>query len=150
MYPVELLRSTRSRQFRGERGLGIIEIVVAMLLLALLTLSFAPVLITTIKLSARNTTIATATQIVNQQIEAVRAVSTLSSSDTKCSDVTTFVSATPAPVIDPRGVTLQAQWNSVTCPVVYPGVVRVRVSVTEAGSSSPTASADTMILVKSL
>jgi type II secretory pathway pseudopilin PulG len=130
-----------------DRGLGILEIVIAMFLLALLVLSFAPVLVTTVKLSARNTTIATATQIVNQQIEAARAVSTLSTVAVTCTVVTAFLAVTPAPVVDPRGVTLQAQWDSPSCPASYPGVVRVRVSVTQAGYSIPTASADTMILV---
>jgi Tfp pilus assembly protein PilV len=130
-----------------ESGIGIIEIIVAMLLLALLVLSFAPVLITTIKLSARNTTIATATQIVNQQIEAARAVSTLSAAVTKCTDVVGFIAVTPAPVVDPRGVILQPVWDAITCPLIFPGVVKVRVSVTQAGYSSATASATTLILV---
>ncbi|WP_394770578.1 hypothetical protein [Lacisediminihabitans sp.] len=127
--------------------MGIIEIVVAMLLLALLLLSFAPVLVNTIKLSARNTTIATATQIVSQQIEAARAVSTQSSTATKCSDIAGFIAITPAPVVDPRGVTLQPVWTAITCPLIYPGVVKVRVSVTQPGYPAATASATTLILV---
>lgn len=130
-----------------ENGLGLVEIVVAMFLLALLVLAFAPVLINTIRLSARNTTIATATQIVNQQIESARAVSTLSATATTCSNIVAFVAVTPVPVVDPRGVTLQPVWNAVTCPSTYPGVVKVRVSVTQTGYPSATASATTLILV---
>ena len=144
------MRETRSlRETYGgdEKGVGIIEIVVAMLLLALLLLSFAPVLISITKLSGRNTTIATATQIVNQQIEAARAVSTLSAAATKCTDLVGFIAVTPAPVVDPRGVTLQPVWDAVTCPLSFPGVIKVRVSVTQAGYPSATASATTLILV---
>ena len=140
-------RSLRDAGKGGEQGVGIIEIVVAMLLLALLVLSFAPVLVSAIKLSGRNTTIATATQIVNQQIEAARAVSTLSAAVTKCTDIGGFIAVTPAPIVDPRGVTLQPVWDAITCPLTYPGVVKVRVSVTQAGFPSATASATTLILV---
>ena len=140
-------RSLRDAAKGGEQGVGIIEIVVAMLLLALLVLSFAPVLVSAIKLSGRNTTIATATQIVNQQIEAARAVSTLSAAATKCADIVGFIAVTPAPIVDPRGVTLQPVWDAMTCPLTYPGTVKVRVSVTQAGYPSATASATTLILV---
>jgi len=140
-------RSLRDAHRGDENGVGIIEIVVAMLLLALLVLSFAPVLVSAIKLSGRNTTIATATQIVNQQIEAARAVSTLSAAVTKCTDIVGFIAVTSAPIVDPRGVTLQPVWDAITCPLSYPGVVKVRVSVTQAGYPSATASATTLILV---
>jgi Tfp pilus assembly protein PilV len=133
----------------NERGFGVIEIVISMFLLALLTLSFAPVLANTVKFTARNTTIATATQIVNQQIEAARAVRSSTSTAPTCHDITQFLLVTPAPIVDPRGVTLQPQWDPVTCPSTYPGVVRVRVSVTQSGYATATASAVTFIYVTS-
>ena len=132
----------------AERGIGIIEIVVSMFLIALLVLSFIPVLINSNRLSARNTTMATATQIVNKQIESARAVTSSTSTAPSCSNLNTFmVSPAPSAVVDPRGVTLPARWRPLTCPVSYPGTVRMRVSITQPGSSSPMASADTLVRV---
>jgi type II secretory pathway pseudopilin PulG len=149
-WQVKMNEGTPTRQHSGnDRGFGLIEIVVSMFLLTLLVLSFAPVLVNTNKFTARNTTIATATQIVNQQIEAARAVRSSTSTPPTCHDITQFLSVTSAPIVDPRGVTLQAQWDPVTCPSTYPGVVRVRVAVTQPGFASATASAVTFIYVTS-
>jgi len=134
---------------RDERGFSLIEIVVSMFLLALLVISFAPVLINTLKLTARNATIATATQIVSQQIEAVRAVRSSTATVPSCDDIRQFLLVTQPPVVDPRGVTLTAGWDTfTTCTAsVSPGFVRVKVSVTQAGYSTATASASTLIFV---
>ena len=131
-----------------ERGIGIIEIVVAMLLIALLVLSFIPVLINSNRVSARNTTMATATQIVNKQIESARAVTSSTSTAPSCANMNSFmVSPAPSAVVDPRGVTLLAMWSPITCPTSYPGTVHMRVSVTRSGETNPTASADTLVRV---
>ncbi|TFD17166.1 hypothetical protein [Cryobacterium sp. TMT2-23] len=134
-----------------ERGFGIIEIVVSMFLLGLLIISFAPVLISSLQFTARNTTIATATQIVNQQIEAARAVRSVTSTAPSCNDIKLFLAVTQAPVVDPRGVTLQSAWDTFApCTAsLLPGYVRVRVSVGQIGYASPTASAATFVFVAS-
>lgn len=56
-------------------GFGIIEILVSMLLLALLALAFLPLLIQSLQVSVSNSTLATATQLVAQQMEELRAMS---------------------------------------------------------------------------
>lgn len=134
-----------------ERGFGIIEIVVSMFLLALLILSFAPVLVNTIKFTARNTTIATAAQMAGKQIQAARAVRSSASTPPSCNDIKLFLQGTLAPVVDPRGVTLQPQWDPfAACTArTIPGYVRVRVSVSQAGYANSTASAATLIFVAS-
>ncbi|TFC60397.1 hypothetical protein E3O62_06750 [Cryobacterium sp. TMT2-15-1] len=130
-------------------GFGIIEIVVSMFLLALLIISFAPVLVNTIKFTARNTTIATAAQMANKQIEAARAVRSATSTPPSCNDIKQFLLVTLPPVVDPRGITLQPQWDPfATCTAsTIPGYVRVRVSVSQAGYATSTASAATFIFV---
>ena len=135
-----------------ERGIGIIEIVVSMFVIALLVLSFIPVLINSNRLSARNTTMATATQIVNAQIESVRGFAAQSRAVPRCQDIVTQTRPPydPQPVSDPRGGSLLAVWGPITCPSSlssYPGTVRLSVSVTPSGSTSPLASADTLIWV---
>lgn len=133
----------------SEDGFSILEVVVSMFLLGLLSVAFIPLLLNSWKATAKNTTIATATQIVNQQIEGARAVRSPAATAPSCNDVTQFLQVTLAPVKDPRGVTLLPQWDSTTCPSSYPGVVRARVSVTRSGDSTPIASAVTLIFVKS-
>lgn len=143
------MKSTRvdsNGALSDERGIGIIEIIVAMFLLALLLLSFAPVLVNTIKLSARNTSIATATQIVGQQIETARALRSITLTDPSCTDIQAFVSAGQTET-DPRGVKMTTSWTSSGCPATAPWAVYLRVKVTETGASSALASANTVILM---
>ena len=133
----------------SERGFGVIEIVVSMFLLGVLLISYIPLMINSVKDTGMNTTIATATQIVNEQIEGARAVRSSASTEPSCQDITTFLQVTLAPVKDPRGVTLVPQWDPTSCPSTYPGVIRVRVTVTRIGYSTPVASAVTLIFVRS-
>jgi Tfp pilus assembly protein PilV len=133
----------------AEQGFGMIEIVVSLFLLSILSLSFLPVLINSWKASGANTTMATATQIVNQQLEGARAVRSAAATSPSCLDITKFLQVTLAPVIDPRGVSLQPQWAATSCPTAYPGVVRVAVSVTRVGGITPVASATTLVFVNS-
>jgi len=136
------------QKFRKEEsGFGIIEVVVSMFLLGMMSVSFVPILLNSWKDTSANTTIATATQIVNEQIEGARAVRSASSSIPSCADVIAYLQVTLPPVIDPRGVTLQPQWNPTTCPTMYPGVVRASVQVSRVGVTTPIASAVTFIYV---
>lgn len=134
-----------------ESGFGIIEIVVSMFLLGLLIISFAPLLISNLQFTARNTTIATASQIVNQQIEAARAVRSATATAPSCNDIRLFLAVTLAPVVDPRGVNLQPAWDTFApcTPSAVPGYVRVSVSVAQAGYANSTASATTFVFVAS-
>lgn len=134
---------------RTEDGFGMIEIVVSFFLLSLLTMAFIPVLINSQRSAGANTTIATATQIVNQQLEGARSVRSAALATPSCLDITKFLQVTRAPVIDPRGVTLQPQWSPAVCPSIYPGVVRIGVSVSRLGNATPIASAVTLIFVAS-
>lgn len=133
----------------SESGFGMIEVMVSLFLLSILSISFIPVLINSIKNTGSNTTIATATQIVNQEIEGARAVRSPTSTVPSCYDITQFLQVTLAPVTDPRGVVLLPKWDATSCPSSYPGVVRARVSVSRSGQTSPVAQAVTLIYVKS-
>lgn len=132
-----------------EDGFGVVEVVISMFLLSLLSVSFIPLLVNSIKSTGKNTTIATATQIVNQQIEGARAVRSPTATTPSCQDVTNFLNVTIASVTDPRGVTLLPKWDATSCPSAYPGVVRARVSVTRSGSPIIVAQAVTLIFVAS-
>lgn len=132
-----------------EDGFGVIEVVISLFLLSILSISFIPLLINSVKNTATNTTIATATQIVNQEIEGARAVRSPTSTAPSCYDITQFLQVTLASVTDPRGVILLPKWDATSCPSNYPGVVRARVSVSRSGQTNPVAQAITLIYVKS-
>ncbi len=132
-----------------EDGFGVIEVIMSLFLLSLLSISFIPVLVSSIRSTGTNTTIATATQIVNQEIEGARAVRSPTATAPSCFDITQFLQVTLASVTDPRGVVLLPKWDTTSCPTSYPGVVRARVSVTRSGSATTVAQAVTYIFVKS-
>jgi type II secretory pathway pseudopilin PulG len=110
-----------------DSGLGIVEIVVSMFLLALLAVAFLPLLIQGMKTSVRNSTVATASQLLDQQIGAVRAL------PPTCDAVSAFDDAPVPETTDARGTTYLPKRKVLACPTTYPGVVRVEVTVAEAG-----------------
>jgi type II secretory pathway pseudopilin PulG len=144
----------------SEDGFGLVEIVVSMFLLALLAISFLPLLITSLKVTVSNTTIATATQLVNQDLEIARSIAV---TNPYCSTLKTFATAAPlAAVSDPRGTVMQPHRSLVVssatdssgCPVAqasparaaYPGTVSLRSWVTVGGKTI--AEATTFIFVE--
>lgn len=132
---------TISRIRESEDGLGLIEIVVSMFLLALTALALLPLLIQGVQASAKNSTTASATQLVSQQVEQARQAATT------CQSLRTFGLAAVASVTDPRGVVLQPVRTVGTCPASYPGTVTFTASVTSDGDTLATAT--TRILVTS-
>lgn len=128
-----------------ESGFGMIEIVISMFLLALLAIAFLPLLVQGVKHSSSNSTLAAATQLVNDEMELAR-------SRTTCSSLT----ATSYSVPDPRGVTLQvARTVGGSCPAAtvppatatYPRTVPVTVTVTRSDTGVVVSSASTLIFV---
>src|SRR5680860_271474 len=128
-----------------EDGFGMIEIVISMFLLGLLAVAFLPLLITSMKTTVRNSTIATATQLVNQQMEEARAAG-----DT-CADLTAYGSATLAAVPNARGTSYQPMRTVVACPPTatdYPRTVSVTVSVSAVGSAIAPVTATTLVYLR--
>ena len=106
----------------SETGVGLIEIVVAMMLLMIIAVAIFPTLIQGLKLSSANATFATATSLVNNLLEDSR-------SKSSCSAITPISRSSS----DPRGVSLQLVRTVGTCSVTaadYPASIPVSVSVT--------------------
>jgi len=124
-----------------EQGIGLIEIVVSMFLIALLAIAFLPLLITSLKSTSANTSVATANRLVSQQLELVRTV------PANCASVTSFTTTDPSPAIDERGVEFVIDRQQIgVCPSTYPGTVKVRVAVTVDGAEL--SHATTLVLVE--
>lgn len=74
-------RSSASVPSRGDEGIGLIEIVISMMLLAILATALIPVLVNGLKQASSNATLATATQLANDELERARSWKTCSALD---------------------------------------------------------------------
>jgi type II secretory pathway pseudopilin PulG len=134
------------RRLRGgtgllrDEGIGLVEVVIAMMLLALLAVSFLPVLIQGLQTAAVNATRSTGNQLVQQQIENARVQG-------YCQQIVDLGAAAVSPVVDPRGVTLLTTRTPGTCPVSYPGTISFEVSVTREDTGEVLSTATTLIFV---
>ena len=126
-----------------DEGFTLIEVVIAMFLLALIALMLVPALIAANKASGRNATLATASQLAAQQIDEARGRAAT------CAALQAYQAETIASVVDARGVSLQAKRNPITCPSTYPNVATVSVAVTLTGGTTVLASVTTYILLGS-
>lgn len=135
---------TTLRLQSDDSGFSLIEVMVAMLLLAILALAIVPAFVGQMRATSTNTTIATASQLAGQQIDDAQ------SRASTCAALTAFQSETVAPVVDARGVALQATRTvSLPCPAVYPATIKVVVTVTASGSSTVIASVTSLVLLRS-
>jgi type II secretory pathway pseudopilin PulG len=138
----EVMQRIRNRAVHDESGLGLIEIVVAMLILALLAVSFLPILIQGVKTGALNATRATAGQIAQQQIENAKAL------DPDCSTITALAAQPVSPVTDPRNVLLTITKAAGACPATYPGTMSYTVTVTNGSTLQTIITTKTLLYVE--
>ncbi len=71
-----------------------------MFLLALIAVAFLPLLVTGLQAATANTTVTTATQVVNEQL------SPISAHEFTCTEVKQWLQETPSTLEDSRGVTI--------------------------------------------
>jgi Tfp pilus assembly protein PilV len=93
--------SDRSAVLVRDAGIGLIEIVISMFLISLLAIAFIPVLISALRASELNSTVATATRLVAQAIDTAR-TSGVSTCALAQSTLPGFTD-----VVDAQGVTLR-------------------------------------------
>lgn len=138
-----IIQSRPSVKSALEAGFGMIEIIISMFLLGLLAVAFLPLLVTSMRATVTNSSIATATQLVNQQMDQAR------TAGNTCALISAFgaasVSAVPP---DARGVSYQPTRTVDPCPASYPNTIRVRVSVAVVGSTITPVTATTLVFVK--
>jgi type II secretory pathway pseudopilin PulG len=128
-----------------ESGLGLVEVIVAMVLLAMFAMSFLPLLARSAGAAATGTTVVTAGRLVSDQMEQVRATGSVSCpADNDDAVIDTLT--------DPRGVVLQVRTDVVliegSCAGGQKALLRFEASVTR--STAPTvdvAAATTLIAV---
>ncbi len=125
-----------------DEGFGIVEVVVAMFLLALIAIAILPTIIAALRLSSSNITLTTSTQLINQQLDEARELAPT------CAALTAYANETIGRLVeDPRGTVLRIN-RSVTCPTTYPATVRLTAWVTIDGDTARIAESSTLIFVR--
>ena len=135
-----------ARPASDDTGFSLIEIVVSMFILGLLAIALIPLLIQGIKQSAQSAAVASATQLVNSQLDLVR------SQSPTCSGVIGAPSPTVGPPSDYRGVPLQLTATAGTCPTpaptaTTPTTLSYSVKVIRLDTGKTLAQASTLIFV---
>ncbi len=127
------------RHVADDRGLGLIEIVVSMFLIALLALAFAPLLIASVRSSGDNATRATAVQLVNERMQVAQATGP------SCSAVASLAGSQQ--LTDLRGVVISITTTVAACPVGT-GTVRVESVAAVADGGAELARSTTLVFVE--
>ena len=116
----------------ADSGIGIVEIVIAMFLLALLATTSLPLFVSALKLSAGNSTVTTATELVDEQMTQAR------SQTATCGALTAFAATATTAITDGTGKSLTTT-RTVSCPSTYPGTARFTATVRASGIVRATA-----------
>jgi type II secretory pathway pseudopilin PulG len=134
---------SRVEGLADDEGLGLAEILVAMFLLAILSVSFLPVLIAGLQLAVQTSQNNTATQLVNEQLDL------LAGTDSTCVALTIFASASLPTVTDERGVEYTVDRVAASCSsATFPTVVSVQLTVTIDDGSTREMSVDSSFLLR--
>lgn len=137
-----MLFSRITERFRAsDQGLGLVEIVVSMFVMALIAVSLAPLLIQGMRASVRNATLAAGTQFVNERVQVAQAASPICTDVQATAGVTTFT--------DARGVGLEATTVVGGCPGgTGIGTVSIDVTVIRTDTDETMSTASTLVFVR--
>jgi prepilin-type N-terminal cleavage/methylation domain-containing protein len=124
---------------RADDGFGLVEVIVSMVILATIAIAFLPVLIQGMKQSVANSTVATATQLVNEKLQLAQA------SGPTCTNVSLL--AGEEEFIDDHGVTILVTTTVGACPASV-GTVEVNVAAVRTDTSSTLAAAETLVFIQ--
>lgn len=133
------------RETAPDDGFSLVEILVSMVLLSLLVLAFLPLMMQSLTVSSRMTTVASASQMLDEELELARAIA-------DCPALEAHVAAPVAEVTDARGVRVQVTRTLAgTCPASgHAGVMTFRAQVDRMTlPSAQMARATTMVTVTS-
>lgn len=131
------------RRAHADDGLGLIEVIVAIVILALVSIALLPALSNAALQSSNNIARSTATQLVAKELNTVRSI------DPTCTALKSH-GADPLGLqwTDPRGTRLSIhRVAQQVCPGSYPALMDYRVYVTETGSNAVIAEVTTKVFV---
>lgn len=121
----------------GDEGIGLVEVVVSMLILAMVALAFLPVLTANLKLTATSASITTAAELADARISAARDLSSSCASIAGLGAVTKDAG---------NGLKLETT-SAVSCPTGFPATVKVTATVKNLTTLKVVASVATIVRV---
>lgn len=133
---------------QNQEGFSLVELIVAMFLLAILALAVLPLMITATKTSTVNRSLVAATTFANSQLAPIRTSYPNDSTTSSCAALRSAFVKTGT--VDPAGTGLLADVAVSACPVAaaLPGTVTVTVTVYRASAPTPAlVSLPTLVLV---
>jgi len=120
----------------SDSGFSLVEVLVAMFVLAGLALTLAPALVAALKQNAQNQIVASATHQLSSQMDQARLQTPT------CQSLQLFVaqavSDVPGGQTGPSGTQVQIHTNQTlsACPTQYPGTVRLTITVTRTDTNA--------------
>ena len=142
-FPDSQMKIHNSTAAEREHGFSLVEILVAMFILALVATSLAPMLVSALKQTANNAIDTQATHLVSVQMDAVRAQTAT------CAALTAYASSSLPAAATGEGVTLTVTRQLGACPATYPGTASFTVSVRRNDTNAVMATATTLVYLQS-
>jgi prepilin-type N-terminal cleavage/methylation domain-containing protein len=135
-----------SRTWFGQAGVSLVELLIAISILAALSLAFVPILVQGINVSASNATTSSAVQIAQRESDYAR------SFGASCSAIANLDSSiTPVPSEqDGRSVRLDIERTVGSCPTAqsaYPATISFAIEVSRRDTGKALASVETLVIV---
>lgn len=127
----------------SQSGGSLVEIVVAMFLLALMSVAVLPLMIGTVRASATNSDLLAADSLANAQLASLQATFP-NATASSCAAVS--ATATSG-VADPSGSGVTASITFGACPTIYPATVKVTVQAFRPNGTDAVVTLDSEILV---
>lgn len=128
---------------KSELGFSLVEVVVAIFILAALSLALIPALVAGVQQSKNNAVIAAANELLASRLDQARGQSS------SCQSLTTFSASTVSDVVESHGVSLRLTQVLDACPATYPGTVRYTVTVVRTDTAAVVSTASTLIFLQS-
>lgn len=131
---------TGSRIPDSDEGFGLVEVVVAMLLFAVIAMAILPLAVQATALSAGNRDSVAANAFASSELADLRAQFPDEAANS-CAAVRAAATSTAA---DPAGTGLASHLAAASCPASYPAALTITVDVRAPAASDPTATLVTM------
>ena len=135
----------RERLGNGQAGVSVVEVVVAMFILAVMSVAVLPLMIGAVQASAANRDVVAANSLANAQLAELQDI--YSNSKTNSCATVQGEAKSGIPDIVASGATASILVG--TCPASYPGTVSVTVKAFRPNSTNPVVTLNSAILVTS-